>query len=309
MSRDARFTAHRLMRRVDPRTQTPVPAILLILALGFVLMVALPGAALLELITASTILLGPHLRRDDRPLPGRTRPPGPSGGRLRPRTPRTAGRGLRAGLDPARAARAVRPRDAAGGAGPRRGRGRPAPPGRAVLPRHADVPPRGAGHRTRRRLLPVGRPRVVSPGHDKAPSHGTVRDSALWLLPPDGARLARQDVRAAGRSVWGGVHLLVQGALCVAPVRRGVAGTVAGGRRELRHRLPQVKRRALRTHYHRTGSHACHGPRPALAAYHPSSGSTGRAQHPEPDLPSGPRYSCVAQASRRARTASSTRLP
>ncbi|WP_405677752.1 hypothetical protein OG239_33350 [Streptomyces sp. NBC_00868] len=56
MSRDARFTAHRLMRRVDPRTQTPVPAILLILALGFVLMVALPGAALLELITASTIL-------------------------------------------------------------------------------------------------------------------------------------------------------------------------------------------------------------------------------------------------------------
>ncbi|MFE7098308.1 APC family permease [Streptomyces erythrochromogenes] len=56
MSRDARFPAHRVMRRVDPRTRTPVPATLLILALGLVLMVALPGAALLELITASTIL-------------------------------------------------------------------------------------------------------------------------------------------------------------------------------------------------------------------------------------------------------------
>lgn len=56
MSRDARFPAHRVMRRVNPRTRTPVPATLLILALGFVLMVALPGAALLELITASTIL-------------------------------------------------------------------------------------------------------------------------------------------------------------------------------------------------------------------------------------------------------------
>ncbi|MFD9373127.1 APC family permease [Streptomyces sp. NPDC060020] len=56
MSRDARFPAHRVMRRVNPRTQTPIPATLLILALGFVLMVALPGAALLELITASTIL-------------------------------------------------------------------------------------------------------------------------------------------------------------------------------------------------------------------------------------------------------------
>ncbi|MFB7261690.1 APC family permease [Streptomyces nojiriensis] len=56
MSRDARFPAHRVMRRVNPRTQTPVPATLLILALGLVLMVALPGAALLELITASTIL-------------------------------------------------------------------------------------------------------------------------------------------------------------------------------------------------------------------------------------------------------------
>ncbi|MEU9504509.1 amino acid permease [Streptomyces sp. NPDC048196] len=56
MSRDARFPAHRLMRRVSPRTHTPVPATILIFAVGIVLMVALPGAALLQLITASTIL-------------------------------------------------------------------------------------------------------------------------------------------------------------------------------------------------------------------------------------------------------------
>ncbi|MFI7355611.1 amino acid permease [Streptomyces avidinii] len=56
MARDGRFPAHRLMRKVDPRTRTPIPATILIFALGVVLMVALPGAALLELITASTIL-------------------------------------------------------------------------------------------------------------------------------------------------------------------------------------------------------------------------------------------------------------
>ncbi|MFE9845003.1 APC family permease [Streptomyces goshikiensis] len=56
MSRDSRFPAHRTMRRVSPRTRTPVPATLLVLGIGVVLMVVLPGAALLELITASTIL-------------------------------------------------------------------------------------------------------------------------------------------------------------------------------------------------------------------------------------------------------------
>ncbi|MFJ3766176.1 APC family permease [Streptomyces sp. NPDC090082] len=56
MARDGRFPAGRLMRRVGRRTRTPVPATLLIFALGVVLMVALPGAGLLELITASTIL-------------------------------------------------------------------------------------------------------------------------------------------------------------------------------------------------------------------------------------------------------------
>lgn len=56
MARDRRFPAHRLMQRVNPRTQTPVAATLLILVIGVVLMVALPGDALVQLIVAGTIL-------------------------------------------------------------------------------------------------------------------------------------------------------------------------------------------------------------------------------------------------------------
>lgn len=56
MARDDRFPAHALMRRVNPRTQTPVPATLLILIVGVVLMVTLRGGALIQLIIASTIL-------------------------------------------------------------------------------------------------------------------------------------------------------------------------------------------------------------------------------------------------------------
>ncbi|WP_319434822.1 APC family permease [Mycobacterium sp. RTGN5] len=56
MARDSRFPGHTLFRRVSPRTQTPVAATILILVIGVVLMVALPGAALLQLIIASTIL-------------------------------------------------------------------------------------------------------------------------------------------------------------------------------------------------------------------------------------------------------------
>ena len=56
MARDGRFPAHVLMRRVNPRTQTPVPATILILVVGVVLMVALPGAALMQLIIGGTIL-------------------------------------------------------------------------------------------------------------------------------------------------------------------------------------------------------------------------------------------------------------
>ncbi len=56
MARDERFPAHGLMRKVNPKTQTPVAATILILVVGVVLMVALPGAALLQLIIGSTIL-------------------------------------------------------------------------------------------------------------------------------------------------------------------------------------------------------------------------------------------------------------
>ena len=60
MARDSRFPAHRLMRRVNPRTQTPIPATILIVVLGIALMVVMPGDALLELITTGTII-GPLL--------------------------------------------------------------------------------------------------------------------------------------------------------------------------------------------------------------------------------------------------------
>ena len=56
MARDKRFPAHALMRRVNPRTQTPLAATILILVVGVVLMVALPGAALMQLIIGGTIL-------------------------------------------------------------------------------------------------------------------------------------------------------------------------------------------------------------------------------------------------------------
>jgi len=56
MARDERFPAHALMRRVNPKTQTPIAATILILVVGVVLMVALPGQALLQLIIGSTIL-------------------------------------------------------------------------------------------------------------------------------------------------------------------------------------------------------------------------------------------------------------
>jgi amino acid transporter len=56
MSRDGRFPAHKIMRRVNPRTRTPIPATLLVLAVGVVLMVIMPGGALLQLILAGAIV-------------------------------------------------------------------------------------------------------------------------------------------------------------------------------------------------------------------------------------------------------------
>jgi amino acid transporter len=56
MARDGRFPMHGTFRRVNPRTRTPIPATLLIFGGGAVLMIAMPGDALLQLITAGTIL-------------------------------------------------------------------------------------------------------------------------------------------------------------------------------------------------------------------------------------------------------------
>ncbi|WP_431235118.1 APC family permease [Mycolicibacterium psychrotolerans] len=56
MARDSRFPGHTVLRRVSPRTQTPVAATILLFVIGVVLMLTLRGAALLQLIVASTIL-------------------------------------------------------------------------------------------------------------------------------------------------------------------------------------------------------------------------------------------------------------
>jgi amino acid transporter len=44
------------MRRVNPRTQTPIPATILIVVVGFVLMGALPGGALLKMLTVGGLI-------------------------------------------------------------------------------------------------------------------------------------------------------------------------------------------------------------------------------------------------------------
>jgi amino acid transporter len=56
MSRDARFPAHQLMRQVGARTQTPIPATILPVVVGFALMAVLPGDALLELLTVGGVI-------------------------------------------------------------------------------------------------------------------------------------------------------------------------------------------------------------------------------------------------------------
>ncbi len=56
MSRDGRFPASKLMRRVNPKTRTPIPATLLVLAVGVILMALMPGDALLQLIMAGAIV-------------------------------------------------------------------------------------------------------------------------------------------------------------------------------------------------------------------------------------------------------------
>jgi amino acid transporter len=56
MSRDARFPAHRVMRRVSARTHTPIPATLLIVLVGVVLMATLRGDALMALLTVGGLI-------------------------------------------------------------------------------------------------------------------------------------------------------------------------------------------------------------------------------------------------------------
>ncbi|MCS5733447.1 APC family permease [Herbiconiux daphne] len=56
MARDGRFPAARLMSRVNPRTRTPIAATILIVVIGIVLMLALPGDALVQLIVGGTLL-------------------------------------------------------------------------------------------------------------------------------------------------------------------------------------------------------------------------------------------------------------
>jgi amino acid transporter len=56
MARDGRFPAAKLMSRVNPRTRTPVAATVLIVGVGVVLMLALPGDALVQLIVGGSLL-------------------------------------------------------------------------------------------------------------------------------------------------------------------------------------------------------------------------------------------------------------
>jgi amino acid transporter len=57
MSRDSRFPGHRVFKRVNPRTGTPIPATLLQLVLGVALIMGITGSAMLQLILAGVILV------------------------------------------------------------------------------------------------------------------------------------------------------------------------------------------------------------------------------------------------------------
>ena len=70
MARDSRFPAHALMRKVNPRTQTPVFATILILVIGVVLMLALPGAGAAAADPGIDHPAGADLRGDRGAVPG-----------------------------------------------------------------------------------------------------------------------------------------------------------------------------------------------------------------------------------------------
>jgi amino acid transporter len=56
MARDGRLPAHNVLKKVNPRTRTPIPATLLVVVVGVVVMIVLPGGALLQLIQAGAII-------------------------------------------------------------------------------------------------------------------------------------------------------------------------------------------------------------------------------------------------------------
>jgi amino acid transporter len=57
MARDDRFPAHRVFKRVNSRTHTPIPATVLQLGLGIALILTVNGNAMLQLILAGAILV------------------------------------------------------------------------------------------------------------------------------------------------------------------------------------------------------------------------------------------------------------
>lgn len=143
----------------------------------------------------------------------------------------------------------------------------------------------GGGH-VRRPPRDPPKPGTTHPDMTKSRVTGPSVTRLSGLLPPDGTRLARQDVRTAGRRGWGRWFLVYRGR-CAWPlyIRSSWLGPWRTATRTPAS-SPSGQETGLGTHYHRTGSRARHGPRPALTAHHPSSGFAVWAQHPDPDLPS-----------------------
>jgi amino acid transporter len=144
MARDSRFPAHNLMRRVNPRTQTPVPATILILV-GSRPHGRTAGRRAAAVDHRVDDPSRPHLRRDRRALPRGAKTPRTQGGWVQPRALRTAGSGRRAHLGCIRIVRAGVTRRSLRSRPDRR---RPDPRGRALLRQDADLQPGDPGNGT-----------------------------------------------------------------------------------------------------------------------------------------------------------------
>lgn len=152
--------------------------------------------------------------------------------------------------------------------------------------------------------------------HERAASTGTVPCSPLWLKCPAGLWSCS---RPTARD-WRNMHTRCR-TESVGPLGGGVGGD-RGGCDGPGVPLPQVEKGTRRTFTTALARRAAADPClsagadcPRCARDHPSSGSVAvRAQRRRVDLPSTRRRSLgvaaeLAQSSRRARTASSTRLP